>query len=105
MDSGADLAIVDALRLASELRGMSMSDNNRPIIIQQISAPQPKWNKGIAGLLSFLIPGMGQIYKGKPIIGMGWFALTLVGYMLFIVPGVILHVMCVVAATMGDPNR
>ena len=80
-----------------------MSDN-RPIIIQQVSAPQPKWNKGTAGVLSFLIPGMGQLYKGKPISGILWFVFTILGY-LFIVPGMVLHVMCVVLATMGDPNR
>lgn len=82
-----------------------MSNDNRPIIIQHVSAPQPKWNKGVAGLLSFLIPGAGQIYKGKPIAGMLWFVLTLIGYAAFIIPGIFLHVMCVVMATMGNPNR
>ena len=82
-----------------------MSNDNRPIIIQQMTAaPQPKWNKGIAGLLSFLIPGAGQIYKGKPIAGILWFVCTLLGYMLLI-PGLVLHFLCVIAATMGDPNK
>lgn len=82
-----------------------MSNDNRPIIIQQVSAPQPKWSKGVAGLLSFLIPGAGQIYKGKPIVGVLWFVCALVGYAAFIAPGVIIHFMCIIAATMGNPNR
>lgn len=56
-------------------------------------------------MLSFLIPGAGQIYKGKPIVGVLWFVCALVGYAAFIAPGVIIHFMCIIAATMGNPNR
>jgi TM2 domain-containing membrane protein YozV len=82
-----------------------MSNDNRPIIIQQISAPQPKWNKGTAGVLSFVIPGLGQIYKGSFFSGIIWFVMTLLGYAAFIVPGVILHLICIMAAMSGNPNR
>jgi hypothetical protein len=29
------------------------------------AAPTQTWNPGIAGVLSFLIPGLGQIYKSQ----------------------------------------
>lgn len=34
------------------------------------------WNPNIAALLSFLIPGTGQIYKGYTLEGISWFVIT-----------------------------
>ena len=34
----------------------------------------------IAGLLSFLIPGLGQIYNGRVLIGILWLILTSVSW-------------------------
>jgi len=56
------------------------------------------FNPGIAAVLSFLIPGLGQIYKGRVLRGFFWFVLTIIGYAFFIVPGLILHVLCVFGA-------
>jgi len=52
-----------------------------------------------------LIPGAGQIYKGQPINGIVWFVLTVAGYIAFIIPGVVLHLCCIIGAAMGDPYR
>ncbi len=69
----------------------------------------PLWNPGIAALLSFLIPGMGQMYKGQVLNGIVWFVLVgsayFFGALLLFIPGVILHLCCIVGATMGDPYR
>lgn len=67
--------------------------------------PIKRWEPGIAALLSILIPGAGQIYKGQPINGLVWFILTIGGYIAFIVPGVVLHLCCILGAAMGDPYR
>jgi TM2 domain-containing membrane protein YozV len=56
-------------------------------------------------ILSFLIPGLGQLYKGQPINGLCWFVVTLIGYVLFIIPGLVLHLCCILGAGMGDPYR
>lgn len=64
-----------------------------------------KWEPGVAALLSFLIPGLGQMYKGQVLNGLLWFVLTFIGYLALIIPGLILHVMCVVGAASGDPER
>lgn len=54
-------------------------------------------------LLSLLIPGLGQMVKGQPLNGLAWFVLTLAGYVAFIVPGLVLHVCCIIGAAM--PTR
>lgn len=63
---------------------------------------QPKWSSGTATLLSFIIPGAGQMYKGKVGAGIAWLIFTTVGYGLLIVPGVILHIICIVKASSGN---
>jgi TM2 domain-containing membrane protein YozV len=63
------------------------------------------WNPGIAGLLSFLIPGAGQIYKGNVGAGIGWLIIVMIGYFLFIIPGIILHIICIVNAASTSKNK
>jgi uncharacterized Zn finger protein (UPF0148 family) len=59
----------------------------------------------VAFLLSLLIPGLGQIYTGRVLAGIIWFLLTAVGYVCFIIPGIILHVCCAISAGMTNPYR
>ena len=66
---------------------------------------KPLWNPGTARLLSFLLPGVGQIYKGKVISGIMWLIFTLIGYAILIVPEIILHIFCIVNAGKGDPYK
>jgi hypothetical protein len=48
-----------------------------------------------AAVLSFLVPGLGYILKGRVGIGLFWMFCVTVGYICFIIPGIILHIMCV----------
>lgn len=66
---------------------------------------EQRWNPIIAGLLSAFIPGLGQLYKSQLLIGIVWFIAVGLGYVLFIFPGVILHVLCIIFAAIGKPNR
>jgi predicted nucleic acid-binding Zn ribbon protein len=53
------------------------------------------FHPGVAAVLSFLIPGLGQIYKGQVLTGLMWmFVLVPLGYLCCMVPGFILHVIC-----------
>lgn len=72
---------------------------------QQVVYRERKWSPGVAALLSFLIPGAGQMYKGQVGTGLIWFFAVGFGYVLFIFPGMILHLICIVMATQGDPYR
>lgn len=75
------------------------------IVNVHVGQNQPRWNRGVAMVLSFLIPGAGQIYKGQPINGVAWLVVTAGGYCLFVLPGAALHICCVLGAAMGDPYR
>lgn len=74
-------------------------------VVQQVGMSHKRWSRLVAVILSFIIPGLGQLYKGQPINGLVWFVLTVAGYMAFIIPGILLHVCCVLGAAMGDPYR
>jgi hypothetical protein len=63
------------------------------------------WSPGVAAVLSLVIPGAGQIYKGQVAIGLLWLLFVVVGYTFLIVPGLILHLVCIVTAASGDPTR
>lgn len=56
------------------------------------------WNPGIAALLSFFIPGAGQIYKGDIARGIVILIVTIIGYMIFVVPGIAIHIWAVYTA-------
>ena len=59
----------------------------------------------LAAALSIVVPGAGQIYKGQ-IAGLAWLTATLLGYLFLIVPGLILHIVCISDAYCGDlPQR
>ncbi len=56
-------------------------------------------SQGVAALLSFFWPGAGHIYCGEVGAGIGWMMATFIGYVAFIIPGIILHICCIVAAS------
>lgn len=67
--------------------------------------PQKKWSPGVAALLSLVLPGAGQMYKGKVLIGLMWLVFVVIGYFLFIFPGLILHLICIITAASGNPYK
>jgi len=83
-------------------RDLKTGQTPQPVVVVQ-TAPQRLWHPGIAALLSFFIPGAGQIYKGKVGAGILWLFAVVIGYFLLVVPGLILHIICIVNAFSGDP--
>lgn len=71
--------------------------------IQSIETTERKkdWNPGIAAVLSLIIPGAGQMYKGEIGIGIGCFIAIAILYGSSIVLGAILHLICVINAASG----
>lgn len=55
-------------------------------------------NPAVAGVLSLIVPGAGQLYAGHPVSAVMWFVVVSIGYLLLIVPGVILHALCIAQA-------
>jgi TM2 domain-containing membrane protein YozV len=61
-------------------------------------AAQSTWNPGIAAVLSLVIPGAGQMYRGDLGLGFGWFLLVVASYVGGLVFGAAVHVLCVLEA-------
>jgi TM2 domain-containing membrane protein YozV len=64
---------------------------------------QPAWSPGVAAVLSLFIPGAGQMYKGDTLTGLAWLVIVVIGYVMFILPGIVLHVCCIIGAASGTP--
>jgi hypothetical protein len=62
---------------------------------------RPQSNPGVAAVLSFLFPGLGQLYRGRVASGLIWFVCVLVGYVCCILPGFVLHWLCIFSAASG----
>jgi TM2 domain-containing membrane protein YozV len=67
--------------------------------------PSPEWSPGVAAVLSLVIPGAGQIYRGNIGVGLMWLLGVVTGYMVFAVPGIILHLFCIFNAASGNDSR
>jgi len=72
--------------------------------LRQKRMPQA-WNPGVAAVLSLVIPGAGQMYKGQIGPGIWWLIGTVAGYCAFVVPGLILHIVCIYKAYSDDPVK
>lgn len=62
------------------------------------AAPTQQWNGGVAAVLSFLLPGLGQLYKSQLGRGFAFFFMAAIGYVLFILPGIVIHIFAIVDA-------
>jgi hypothetical protein len=70
-----------------------------------VHMPRKRWSRGMALLLSLFLPGLGHLYKGQPFSALFWLVITPLGYLAFVVPGVVLHLLCLLSASLGDNNN
>ncbi len=61
----------------------------QPVYTQQPAVVREEKNVGVALILSFFFTGSGQVYNGETGKGIAILIAALIGYMLFIIPGVI----------------
>ena len=92
------LAVAQKCKHCGEFLNESFRQSRAPTVKKQ-------WNPGIAAVLSLVLPGAGQMYKGQVANGFAWLLVVVIGYFVFIVPGMILHILCVLGAALGDPMR
>lgn len=96
---------IEAKRLSQEQPALGTAvvpaGGGNVVVINQ--APIRKWSPGLAAVLSFFIPGLGQLYKGQILNGLVWFFFVGMGYVALIVPGLVLHFFCVLGALSGNP--
>ena len=57
-------------------------------------APSP----GLSAVLSVLLPGLGQVYSGRLLAGALWFLATGFAYWAVLLPGFVVHALCIWSA-------
>lgn len=72
--------------------------DRREVIVRR--APSP----GVAAVLSVLIPGLGQVYGGRLLAGGIWFLATSFCYWAILLPGFLVHALCIWSAWRGCPR-
>ena len=69
----------------------------REIIIRRPPSP------GIAAVLSVFLPGLGHVYSGRLCAAALWFLATGFAYWAILLPGFLLHGLCIWSAWRGCP--
>jgi hypothetical protein len=59
---------------------------------------RPLYSPGAAAALSVVLPGAGHMYSDRVASGVRWMIVTILGYMCFFLPGLILHLLCIASA-------
>lgn len=54
------------------------------------------FNPGVAAVLALLFPGAGHLYRQQIGAGIGWFFGIVMGYFIFVLPGIVLHLLSIV---------
>lgn len=97
---------MERIREEATSRNRPQTFHNQMIVnVSQSNGSYPRWSRIVAGFLSLVFPGLGQLYKGQIFSGLFWAAIVVVGYMFLIVPGACLHFICVLGAMSGDTHR
>ena len=68
------------------------------VIATKSTTRASNWHPGVAAVLSFFIPGVGQMYKGQIGQGFAWLFFTLLAYAIVGIIGFIVHIFCIVGA-------
>jgi len=71
---------------------------NMPYEIESRAVATRPPGPGIAAVLSVVIPGLGQVYTGRLLAGGLWFLGTCFAYSAVLVPGFLVHGLCVWSA-------
>ena len=97
-----DAAIVCKHCGADLAKGQPASRRDAPNVV--VRAPQ-SLSPGVAAVLSLVIPGAGQMYCGKIGEGICWLIFVLIGYVVFVVPGLFLHIFCIFGAATSATKK
>lgn len=66
------------------------------------TAHTKQFNPGIAAVLSLLIPGAGQMYRGKIGNGLVWLLCVVASYAVLGIVGLLVHIICIVNAASAE---
>lgn len=90
-----DAAIVCRFCSADLVKGLPAASRGGPTTV---FVQRKDLSPGVAAVLSLIIPGAGQMYCGHVAEGLFWLLFIVLGYAMFILPGLALHVICIFGA-------
>ena len=76
------------------------SERTQPFVVNTTVNITHQPNRAVALLFSIFWPGMGQIYQGRVFAGLFFMLFTPIGYFFLIVPGMVLHLICLIDAAL-----
>ena len=80
---------------------MSTAPASEPAADAPVPAPR---SLAIAVVLTLIIPGAGHLYLRRWLAALIWFVLALAAYSSFLVPGLILHALCLLSLALVRPR-
>ncbi len=94
-----DYALRDIQAIRGHGHGQGM--NQVSVALQPATQSQAlaQWTGTQSALLSLFMPGLGQMCSGRVPSGILWMMFTIMGYFCLIVPGFILHILCIINAS------
>ncbi len=75
-----------------------------PVVIHNNITVQQRSSRGVAILFNLFWPGIGQIYQGRAFAGLFFMFGTPIGYLFLLIPGMILHLICILDAALYRPR-
>lgn len=76
--------------------------NHPQVVYQQTEIS----NNVLAAIVNIFLPGVGQMIQGRIGAGIAFFFATIIGYLIFVIPGLILHIVSIVdAANYSPPSK
>jgi hypothetical protein len=82
-------------------RGRNENVNNVVVHVDNSGPHGRAWGPGEAAVLSLFVPGLGQMVRGQVGLGIFWLVAVPVGYLFCLLPGFVLHLVCIVTAAHG----
>lgn len=74
------------------------------VVVQTHVHQHQSSSRGVAMLFNIFWPGMGQIYQGRAFVGLCFMFATPIGYLCLIIPGLVLHLICVLDSALYKPQ-
>lgn len=87
----------------NEDRDLAFNFSSSRFEAQEIIIRRPP-SPGIAAVLSVFLPGLGHVYSGRLCAAALWFLATAFAYWAIILPGFLLHGLCIWSAWRGCPG-
>jgi hypothetical protein len=76
----APLILVPCLACGKDVSEAAMACPPCGHRFRTVTLPPPRqWHRGVAAVLSLVVPGLGQGYKGQVVPGLVWFGLPIAG--------------------------